>query len=112
MPSHAVTLARAAGLVAPALVVLMGVASASTKPERCAGTYAAADLERFLPGARLALSLPSTETVALEPGGRCIRITVRSEGTGRLVKLLLRGIAVPRAAIQLDVAPERRAAGS
>lgn len=112
MQIHAVTLARAAGLMALALVGLVELASASIKPEPCAGTYAAADLDRFLPDARLALSLPSTDAVALEPGDRCIRITVGSAGTGRLVKLLLRGVAVPPAAVQLDVAPERRASGA
>ncbi len=113
MRNRDITLVRAAALLGTALVVLVESGSASSalaKP--CAGSYPAADLERFLPSARLALSLPNTEAVAFEPGDRCIRITVRSAGTGRLVKLILRGVAVPRAAVQLDLAPAREAPGS
>lgn len=104
---------RTAALLGSTLVLVVAPASASSahyKP--CAGRYAAGELERFLPSARLALSLPSTETVSLEPTDRCIRISVRSAGTGRLVKLILRGVAVPGAAVQLDIAPAREARGT
>jgi hypothetical protein len=110
MRSNFVVLARAGGLVGSALVMLIGTASATGKP--CTGAYAAPELERLLPRARLALSLPSTDAVAWETGDRCIRITVRSAGTGRLVRLLLRGVAVPRAAVQVDVALDRRPSGA
>jgi hypothetical protein len=99
---------RSLVLAAGASLALVATASAS-KP-RCEGGYDSAELQRFLPLARLALSLPSTESVALGPSDECIHIAVRSWGSGRLVKLILRGVAVPRAAVQVDVLPEPKAA--
>lgn len=70
---------------------------------QCSGRYAAADLERFLPLANLALQIPSAEQVTLDSSGRCIRIAVRGIGTGRLVELVLRGMGVPRRAVLLEL---------
>jgi hypothetical protein len=107
MKMQVFTPSRAAGLACVALVTLVGTGSATdSSKDRCVGSYSAAELEGFLPRARLALSLPSTESVALESGAGCIRIAVRSVGTKRLVGLILRGVAVPRAAVQLDVLPQ------
>jgi hypothetical protein len=79
-------------------------------PERqCRGGYEAQDLERYLSRARLALTLPGTQSVALDPGRRCITVVVETVGGGRLAELVLRGVAVPRSAVLLRLsAPERR----
>ena len=108
MSARSLIPARSLVLAAGALLALAATASAS-KP-RCEGGYDSAELQRFLPLARLALSLPSTESVALGPSDECIHITVRSWGTARLTRLILRGVAVPRAAVQVDVLPEPRPA--
>jgi hypothetical protein len=76
-------------------------ASAVAKP--CDGLVASPALEQMLPLARTALDLPGTAQVALDPARRCIGIEVRSPGTARLVKLILRGVAVPRSAVELRV---------
>jgi hypothetical protein len=70
---------------------------------QCSGRYAVADLERFLPMANIALQIPSTEQVTLDSAGHCIRIAVRGIGTGRLVELVLRGMAIPRRAVLLEL---------
>lgn len=73
-------------------------------PERqCHGRYKVEDLNRYLPRAKLALWLPSTRSVTVDPERRCLVVTVESVGTGRLAELVLRGVAVPRAAILLKV---------
>jgi hypothetical protein len=78
------------------------------EPSRqCSGRYAASDLERFLPLANIALQIPSTEQVTLDPAGHCIRIAVRGIGTGRLVELVLRGMGVPRRAVLLELREPR-----
>jgi hypothetical protein len=49
--------------------------------------------------------------VAVDPAIRCIGIQVRTPGTARLVKLLLRGVEVPREAVELRVVPPAAAPG-
>jgi hypothetical protein len=106
-------LASAGTLVSSQSAVAQAVPPAPTPffwPERtfepgrqCSGKYAVADLERFLPMANIALQIPSTEQVTLDSGGHCIRIAVRGIGTGRLVELVLRGMAIPRRAVLLEL---------
>ena len=77
-------------------------------PERqCRGQFAAEDLERLIPRAKLTLWLPGTRRVAIDPARRCITILVESIGDARLAELLIRGVAVPRRAVflQLDRPP-------
>ncbi len=93
---------RTIALASVALAALSLPAAASTKP--CDGS-SGASLEQLLPLARTALYLPGTESVAIDEANRCIGIQVRSRGTARLVKLLLRGVEVPRAAVRLEVLP-------
>ena len=69
----------------------------------CDGLTAVPALEEMLPRARAALDIPGTDQVALDPAGRCIGIQVRTQGTARLVKLLLRGVKIPREAVDLRV---------
>lgn len=70
---------------------------------QCSGAYAVADLERFLPMANIALQIPSAEQVTLDTSRPCIKIAVGDIGTGRLVELVLRGMAVPRRAVLLEL---------
>jgi hypothetical protein len=76
----------------------------SLLPERqCHGRYGVEDLKRYLPRARLALWLPSTRAVTLNAERGCLVVTVESIGAGRLAELVLRGVAVPRKAVLLQV---------
>jgi hypothetical protein len=78
----------------------------------CNGLTAVPALEEMLPRARVALDLPGTEQVALDPARRCIGIQVRTQGTARLVKLLLRGVKIPREAVDLRVVESVPAPGA
>jgi len=79
--------------IAISLVVLTSP-DAFAKP--CSGRTAVPALEEMLPRARVALDLPGTDQVAVDGTSRCIGIQVRSSGTARLVKLVLRGVNIPR----------------
>jgi len=83
------------------LAVTAGLDGAVRKP--CAGLTAVAALEEMLPRARAALDIPGTDQVSLDAGRRCIGIQVRTTGTARLVKLLLRAVEIPRGAVDLQV---------
>jgi hypothetical protein len=73
-------------------------------PERqCRGRYATEELERYVPRAKLALWLPGTRSVAVDPARHCITVTVESIGAGRLAELVIRGVSVPRRAVFLRV---------
>lgn len=74
-----------------------------TLAKPCNGLTAVPALEEMLPRARAALDIPGTEQVAVDPARRCIGIQVRTQGTARLVKLLLRGVKIPREAVDLRV---------
>ena len=82
-------------------VVLTPSDAQSFKP--CDGSATIPGLEGMLPLARVALGIPGTDQVAVDPTGRCIGIQVRTPGTARLVKLLLRGVNIPREAVTLRV---------
>jgi len=73
-------------------------------PDRqCHGGIAADDLNRFAPRARVALWLPGTRSVAVDPARGCVIIKVESAGAARLAELVVRGVAVPRRAVFLQV---------
>ena len=105
----------AAGLVAPAgcatsaasarippAPVLLHWPDPAFAPERqCRGSYKPEDLARYLPRARLAMSLPGTQSVGVDNGRRCLTVNVHSVGSGRLAELVLRSVAVPRRAVLL-----------
>jgi hypothetical protein len=93
--------------LAAAALALGGAAAA--KP--CSGSDGVS-LEELLPRVRTALALPGTDQVAIDQGGRCIGVQVRTPGTARLVKLLLRGIDVPREAVELRVVEVKTAYGT
>lgn len=73
-------------------------------PERqCRGRYATEELERYVRRAKLAMWLPGTRSVAVDPTRPCITVTVESIGAGRLAELVIRGVSVPRKAVFLRV---------
>ena len=80
---------------------IAGLDGAAVKP--CDGRTDVAALEEMLPRARAALDIPGTDQVSLDAGRRCIGIQVRTTGTARLVKLLLRAVEVPHEAVDLQV---------
>jgi hypothetical protein len=88
----------------PPAPILLRWPEPAFEPERqCQREYASQDLARFLRRTRLAMWLPSTRRVQVNEARRCITVTVDDIGTGRLIELLLRGIAVPRAAVLLQL---------
>jgi hypothetical protein len=95
---------------AVAWLVLTMTTSAAAKP--CSGTASVQELEQLLPRASVALGLAGTELVAIDSSGHCIGVQVRTYGTARLVKLILRGVEVPRQAVELRVAEVKPAAGA
>ena len=90
--------------VPPAPIVFRWPDPAFNPAHQCRGGFTGDDLTRYMPRARLALWLPSTAAVELDEERGCIAVTVETIGTGRLVELLLRGVAVPRRAILLELA--------
>jgi hypothetical protein len=91
-------------------VIITFRSDGSAKP--CDGLTAVPALEEMLPRARAALDIPGTDQVALDPARRCIGIQVRTSGTARLVKLLLRGVKIPRSAVDLRVVEPASAPGA
>jgi hypothetical protein len=77
--------------------------------QQCRGRHSAEALAGYLPRARLALWLPSTRRVSLDPARRCITVTVSSVGGARLAELIMRGVAVPRRAVLLILTGAERA---
>jgi hypothetical protein len=94
-----------------AAAAALGLTLAIPPAKPCTGA-AAASLEALLPRVRTALGLAGTDQVAIDDDRRCIGVQVRTEGTARLVKLMLRGLEVPREAVDLrvvEVTPPRGA---
>ena len=83
-----------------------------TLAKPCSGLTAVPALEEMLPRARAALDIAGTEQVSLDSARRCIGIQVRTQGTARLVKLLLRGVKIPREAVDLRVVEPVPATGA
>jgi hypothetical protein len=95
--------------VPPAPIVFRWPDPAFLPERQCHGAYSVQELDRYLARARLALWLPSTRAVVVDTERRCLRVTVESVGAGRLAELVLRGVAVPRGAVLLELTePERR----
>ena len=70
---------------------------------QCHGAYTVAELQEYLPLAQVALQLPGTQAVAMDQERRCLTVTVDGYGSGRMAELLLRGMAVPRTAVLLQL---------
>jgi hypothetical protein len=97
-----------AARIPPAPIVGQWPDPAFLPQRQCRGRYAVEELEPYLRRARLALWLPSTRAVALDPARRCITVTVESVGGGRLAELVIRSMAVPRRAVLLILAGRSR----
>jgi hypothetical protein len=89
--------------IPPAPVLFQWPEPAFDPAIQCHGTYAVADLQRFLPPTRLALSLPGTTRVALDEQHHCIRLDVEDVVSGRQADQIIRGVAVPRDAVLLEI---------
>jgi hypothetical protein len=94
---------RALALSAAAAAAFALVPTAATVAKPCSGQTSVPALEELLPRVSTALGLPGTDQVTIDPARRCIAVQVRTQGTARLVKLLLRGLEVPREAVELRV---------
>ena len=70
---------------------------------QCHGEYTVAELQAYLPLAEVALQLPGTRAVAMDQERGCLTVTVDGFGSGRMAELLLRGMAVPRTAVLLQL---------
>jgi hypothetical protein len=75
---------------------------------KCRGGYTVEQLEAYLPSARVTLWLPGTRAVGLDSERRCLLVTVDDSGGKRLAGLVLRGVSVPRRAVQLQVTPPHK----
>lgn len=89
--------------IPPAPVLFQWPEPAFDPAIQCHGTYTVADLRRFLPPARLALSMPGTTRVALDEQHHCIRLAVEDVVSGREADQIIRGVAVPRDAVLLEI---------
>jgi hypothetical protein len=78
----------------------------------CSGAASVQELEALLPRASVALGLAGTDEVAIDPNRHCIGIQVRTYGTARLVKLILRSMEFPREAVELRVVEVMPAGGA
>lgn len=95
---------------AAASLALALTTAAVAKP--CSGSATVQELEDLLPRASVALALAGTDAVAIDPNGHCIGVQVRTYGTARLVKLILRSMEVPREAVELRVVDVKPAGGA
>lgn len=103
---------RALALTTAAAAALALTPDARTSAKPCSGETSVPALEQMLPRVSTALTLPGTDQVAIDPARRCIGVQVRTRGTARLVKLLLRGLEVPREAVELRVVEVKPARGA
>jgi hypothetical protein len=101
---------RSLALLFASAATLTLTTPAHAKP--CTGATSVQELEDMLPRANVALALAGTEQVAIDPSRRCIGVQVRSRGTARLVKLILRSMDVPREAVELRVVEVRPTDGA
>jgi len=70
---------------------------------QCHGGYTVAELQQYLPLAQVALQLPGTQAVVVDQQHGCLTVTVDGIGSGRMAALVLRGMAVPRTAVFLQL---------
>ncbi|HEY7502581.1 MAG TPA: hypothetical protein VH700_00675 [Gemmatimonadales bacterium] len=93
-----------------ALLTFTLTTPAHAKP--CSGAASVQELEELFPRATVALGLAGTDEVAIDPNRHCIGVQVRTYGTARLVKLILRSMEVPRQAVELRVVEVKPAGGA
>jgi hypothetical protein len=90
--------------IPPAPIVFRWPEPAFLPEVQCHGAYSVAELQQYLPLAQVALQLPGTRAVVVDQERRCLTVTVDGIGAGRLAALVLRGVAVPRSAVLLQLA--------
>jgi hypothetical protein len=96
-------MSRSFALTSAAVASLALTLTTPAHAKPCSGAASVQQLEELLPRASVALALAGTDEVAIDPNRRCIAVQVRSYGTARLVKLILRSMEVPREAVELRV---------
>ena len=96
--------APASTRIPPAPIVFRWPDPAFLPEVQCHGAYSVAELQQYLPLAQVALQLPGTRAVVVDQERRCLTVTVDGIGAGRLAALVLRGVAVPRSAVLLQLA--------
>jgi hypothetical protein len=84
----------------------------TTAAKPCSGSAGVQELEALLPRASVALALAGTDAVAIDSTRHCIGVQVRTYGTARLVKLILRSLEVPRDVVELRVVEVKPAGGA
>ena len=94
---------RALALTSAAIASLALTLTTPAHAKPCSGAASVQELEELLPRASVALALAGTDQVAIDSTRHCIGIQVRSYGTARLVKLILRSMEVSREAVELRV---------
>lgn len=94
---------RALALTSAAIASLALTLTTPGHAKPCSGAASVQELEELLPRASVALALAGTDQVAIDSTRHCIGIQVRSYGTARLVKLILRSMEVSREAVELRV---------
>jgi hypothetical protein len=99
-------------LLTSAAAASLALALTTTGAKPCSGTAGVQELENLLPRASVALDLAGTDGVAIDSARRCIGIQVRTYGTARLVKLILRSLEVPRNAVELRVVEVKPVGGA
>jgi hypothetical protein len=103
-------MSRSLALASAAIASLALTTPAHAKP--CSGAASVQELEELLPRASVALALAGTDEVAIDPNRHCIGVQVRTYGTARLVKLILRGMEVPREAVEFRVVEVKPTGGA
>jgi hypothetical protein len=94
---------RALALTSAVIASLALTLTTPAHAKPCSGAASVQELEELLPRASLALALAGTDQVAIDSTRHCIGIQVRSYGSARLVKLILRSMEVPRETVELRV---------
>jgi hypothetical protein len=94
---------RSLALTSAAIASLALTLTTPAHAKPCSGAASVQELEALLPRASVALALAGTDQVAIDSTRHCIGIQVRTYGTARLVKLILRSMEVPREAVELRV---------
>ena len=103
---------RSLALTSAAIASFAFTLTAPAHAKPCSGAASVQELEELLPRAGLALGLAGTDEVAVDPDRHCIGIQVRTTGTARLVKLILRSVDVPRSAVELRVVEVKPSGGA
>jgi hypothetical protein len=97
-------------IVSLVLLAALGAAALGTGHLKCRESGLSG--KALLPQARVALDLAGTEQVGpgVVPG--CVAIRVRTAGTARLVRLILRGMHLPEDAAEIQVSERPVSSGA